>query len=112
MHSATMHLFLIVERCVALLVLIAVFPTLLLIALIVWATGGAPVLLTDAASRDSGISTRYRFRTSGRGSAAFRAFGRFLERGGAHELPSLWGAVRGEVPLRYFFRLRAGGSTL
>ena len=96
------------EQFAALVLLATILPTLVLIALLLRATGGAPIFLHDTSSGPGTATLPYRFRTSGSGSTVFQVFGRFLRRGGDDELPSLWSVVRGEVPLRYFLRLRTG----
>jgi lipopolysaccharide/colanic/teichoic acid biosynthesis glycosyltransferase len=108
MHAVTMRYLQALEQIAAIVLLVLVLPTLVLIALLLCATGGAPILVHDSSSVCGTGTVPYRFRTTGSGSVVFHVIGRWLRCGGIDELPSLWSAVRGDVPLRYFLRLRAG----
>ena len=106
MHTVTTRYWKTLEQFAALILVAVILPTLVLIALLLRATGGAPILVRDTSSGRGTATLPYRFRTSGPGSTVIHVLGRFLLRGGIDELPSLWSAVRGDVPLRYFLRLR------
>ena len=61
------------ERLVGLLALVVFLPTLLLLAIFLRTNSDEPVLLTDLFVGRAGRPVRsYRFRTTGRGTSAFR----------------------------------------
>ena len=61
------------------------------------ATSVPPHVITDAAVIRGTIVHTYRFRTTGRGTAAFHSIGRFLRQWGIDEWPSFWNVLRGEM---------------
>lgn len=94
------------DRVVALVFLILSLPTLGLLAFLLRTNTDEPILLTDDfVARDGGHARTYRFRTTGRGSSAFRFIGHFLRSFSLDEFPGLWAVVRGEISLLQFFRL-------
>jgi lipopolysaccharide/colanic/teichoic acid biosynthesis glycosyltransferase len=89
------------ERVVAFVFLIALFPTLLFIGLLIGVTAGSPVVLTDSvATADGAVAQSHRFRTTGPGTPVFHAVGRVLRRYGFDEFPVLWSVARGDISLR------------
>ena len=89
------------DRVVALAFLIVLMPSLLLVGLVLRANSDEPVLLREEVQTADGSTGRsYRFRTTGRGSTAFRAIGRFLRMYNIDECPALWSIVIGELRLR------------
>lgn len=106
MKSVAESLRALLERLVGLLVMIVFWPILLLLALFLRTNSDEPVLLTD---RFVGKSRRpvqsYRFRTTGRGTSAFRVVGRYLRMYSLDELPGFWAVARGECGLLDILRL-------
>ena len=91
-----------IERAVALVVLVTVLPALILIGFVLRTNTDEPVLLTDdLLSRDGSKFRVHRFRTTGRGSRAFRAFGVWLRSTSIDELPALWDVARGQIAFRH-----------
>lgn len=88
------------ERLVGMLALLLFLPPLLLFALFLRANSDAAILITD---RFIGKSLRpvqrYRFRTTGTGTEAFRVVGRWLRTFSFDELPGLLSVARGECGL-------------
>jgi lipopolysaccharide/colanic/teichoic acid biosynthesis glycosyltransferase len=106
MKSVAENLRVLFERLVGLLVVIVFLPTLLLLALFLRTNSDEPVLLTDRFVGKSGRPVQsYRFRTTGRGTSAFRVVGRFLRMYSLDELPGFWAVVRGECGLLDILRL-------
>ncbi len=94
------------ERAVALVFLIVLAPILALIALLLRANTDEHILVTDDLPAPDGTHLRtYRFRTTGRGTAAFRALGHFLRLFSIDEFPGLWSVVSGQLGLVQFFSL-------
>ncbi len=85
------------ERIFALLLLVIFLPVLLVVYTCLCATSVPPHVITDAAVIRGTIVHTYRFRTTGRGTAAFHSIGRFLRRWGIDEWPSFWNVLRGEM---------------
>ena len=93
-------------QSVALAILILFLPALLLIGFFLRANSDEPVLLTDEVPATGGTRVSiHRFRTTGRGTSAFRAIGRFLRSVGYDDLPALWDVVRGQIGLMQLYRL-------
>jgi lipopolysaccharide/colanic/teichoic acid biosynthesis glycosyltransferase len=91
---------------VAFVCLVAFLPALLLVAFLLRTNSDEPVLLTDEVLAPGGAKLRiHRFRTTGRGTNAFRAIGRFLRSVGYDDLPALWDVVRGELGLTQLYHL-------
>lgn len=105
MNSSRPFWLVMLERCTAVVFLVALFPLLLFTALLIGITAGSPVLLTDAvATSDGAVAQSHRFRTTGPGTAIFHAIGRFLRRYEIDEFPGLWSIARGDISLREFLR--------
>jgi lipopolysaccharide/colanic/teichoic acid biosynthesis glycosyltransferase len=95
------------ERLVALVCLITVLPALLLTGFVLCTNSDQPVLVVEEVLTGDGIIVRsHRFRTTGRGNAAFRVVGRFLRFSGWDEFPALWSVLRGDMRLRQLLRRR------
>jgi sugar transferase EpsL len=91
------------DRVVALALLTTMLPTLALLAFLLRTNTDEPVLLADDMVTTDGQRVRsYRFRTTGRGSSAFQAIGRFLRSYSLDELPGLWAIARGQISLAQF----------
>lgn len=93
-------------RSVALVVLALLLPALLFIGFLLRANSDEPVLLTDEVLGTGGARVCiHRFRTTGRGTGAFRAIGRFLRYVGYDDLPALWDVFRGQIGLMQLYHL-------
>src|SRR4051812_26238265 len=91
----------IADRVIALFLLVALWPTLLLAAFLIHVTSDGPVLIPDEVlSRDGARFRSLRFRTTGRGKPAFQALGKLYRRYSIDELPALMSVVRGNMSLR------------
>src|SRR5690242_21795552 len=100
MKSVAIYLRALFERLVGLLCVIVFLPGLLLLALFLRTNSDDPVLLTDWFVGTSGRPVQsFRFRTTGRGTAAFRVVGRFLRTYSLDELPGFWAVARGQCGL-------------
>ena len=78
-------------------------PTLLLIALLIYTTGGSPVFTTDELPNlDGTVARRLRFRTTGDGTAFFRGLGKLLRAYSVDQWVALLNVARGDVSLREF----------
>src|SRR5258708_4703549 len=94
-----------IERIFALVILLCIGSGLLLIALFIHLSAGSPVILTERCTSSTGrIVDRHRFRTTGHGTKAFHAFGRFLRAYSVDELPAYWDVLRGNVSLMEVYR--------
>ncbi len=100
MKSVARHLGVLSERFVGLLLVILCLPTLLLLTLFLRTNSDEPVLVTDRfVGRHGRPVQSFRFRTTGRGTGAFRAVGRFLRAYSLDDLPGFLAVVRGECGL-------------
>jgi lipopolysaccharide/colanic/teichoic acid biosynthesis glycosyltransferase len=94
------------ERISASILLVALVPTLILIAFTLRANTDEQVVVIDELRSTDGTKLRlHRFRTTGRGTHAFRFFGRFLRFFGIDDLPCLWDVVRGQIGFRNLAQL-------
>jgi lipopolysaccharide/colanic/teichoic acid biosynthesis glycosyltransferase len=91
---------------VALAFLLVLAPSLALVAFILRTNTDEAGLVTDNVVTADGRYRTYRFRTTGRGTSAFRSIGRFLRWYRVDELPGLWAVVQGRLGLAHFFSLR------
>jgi sugar transferase EpsL len=106
MKSAWTFLRALPDRGLALALLIILLPLLIIIGFLLRTNSDEPILLREEVQRPDGTTGgRYRFRTTGRGSAAFRAVGRYLRRYSVDEFPALWSIVTGDLRLRDLLRL-------
>lgn len=94
------------RRVIAFLLLVLSGPTLALVVLLLRSNTDEPILLADDLVVADGRHLRtYRFRTTGRGTPAFRLIGRFLRSYSIDEFPGLWSVVRGQMRLLDLHRL-------
>jgi lipopolysaccharide/colanic/teichoic acid biosynthesis glycosyltransferase len=96
----------VVWQLVAFVALVTMLPALLSIGLLLRTNSDEPVLLKDEVLARDGTRVRiHRLRTTGRGTNAFRAIGRFVRSIGYDDLPGLWEAARGQIDLMQFYHL-------
>ena len=92
---------LLIERFFGVIVLFLLWPTLLLACLLIRATSDGPVVLVvEWPASDGNVAYSYRLRTTGAGSPAFHALGRFFRRYSIDKLPVFWSLARGDIRLR------------
>ena len=95
------------ERVSASIILVALILPLILIGSVIRANTDDPVFVTDELLRTDGAKLRlHRFRTTGRGTHAFRFIGRFLRSFGIDDIPGLWDVARGQIGFRNLAQLR------
>src|SRR5882672_10987602 len=93
------------EQVAAFVLLIVCLPGLLVVALLIYLTGGRPILLTpELPARDNSAAHNYRFRTTGHGTPAFHVIGRFLRTAAIDEIPRLWSVLRGDIRMKELLR--------
>jgi len=93
-------------RVVAFIVLVTFLPALVLVGFLLRMNSDEPVLLKDDVLTTDGTRIRiHRFRTTGRGTNAFRAIGRFIRSLGYDDLPALWAVLRGQIGLLQLYHL-------
>jgi lipopolysaccharide/colanic/teichoic acid biosynthesis glycosyltransferase len=94
------------ERVVAAALLAAALPALLMIGFVLRMNTDERILLADEWPKADGTKVRvHRFRTTGRGSAAFRALGRILRHGCFDDMPAIWDVMIGQITIREFYHL-------
>jgi lipopolysaccharide/colanic/teichoic acid biosynthesis glycosyltransferase len=100
MNAAKTFLLGMFERVIALSMLVVLLPTLLLMTLFIQTNSDGPVFVADEmVAKDGRLSRCYQFRTTGRGTAAFRYVGRFLRSYSIDDLPGLWSVACGGLRL-------------
>lgn len=100
MNAAKAFLLGMFERVIALSMLVILLPTLLLLTLFIQTNSDGPVVIADELVAKNGrLASYYRFRTTGRGTAAFRYVGRFLRSYSIDDLPGLWSVACGRLRL-------------
>jgi len=89
------------ERLVGGMTLVIFGPALLVIALLLYVTGGSPVVVFEEQPNSDGTMARpLRFRTTGQGAPFFRQMGRWLRAFSFDVLPGFWNVACGEITLR------------
>jgi lipopolysaccharide/colanic/teichoic acid biosynthesis glycosyltransferase len=103
MLASTVHMTaekpILVERLAALLLLAVMFPSLMFIGLLIGATAGGPVIISDPVAGQEIGTKRYRFRTTGTGTPTFQAIGKLLREHRLANIPALWSVVHGDIRL-------------
>jgi lipopolysaccharide/colanic/teichoic acid biosynthesis glycosyltransferase len=90
----------------ALAALVLILPALLFIGFLLRANSDEPVLVTDEVFASGGTRVCiHRFRTTGRGTNAYRVIGRFIRSLGYDDFPALWEVARGQIGLMEFYNL-------
>ena len=94
------------DRLSASILLVPLVPGLILIGCVLRTNTDEPVFVTDGLLRTDGTKLRlHRFRTTGRGTHAFRFIGRFLRLFGVDDIPAVWDVVRGQIGFRNLAQL-------
>lgn len=107
MNAAKAFLLGMFERVIALSMLVVLLPTLVLLTFFIQTNSDGPVFVADEmVAKDGRLARRYRFRTAGRGTGAFRSIGRFLRSYSIDDLPGLWSVACGGLRLGDLFRRR------
>src|SRR5580765_1631603 len=89
-----------IERFFAAFFIFFCLPMVAFLALIIHATAGRPVFVTDEWVKDGRRLRAHRFRTVGPGEPVFRSVGGYIRQASWDIIPSLWNVVCGEIRLR------------
>lgn len=95
-----------VERTLACVLFFMLLPALILIGFVLRSNTDGSVLITDQLLWTDGTKLHlHRFRTTGRGTHAFRFIGRFLRLFGIDDIPAVWDVARGQIGFRNLAQL-------
>jgi len=89
MNTSRAFLLSLIEHLIGVIAVLLFWPTMLLAYFLIRVTSNGPVVLTDEfPASGGGMAHSYRLRTTGKGSSAFHAIGRFLRENSIDELPA------------------------